>query len=137
MNQVSVLYVGLSSFFPEVYSKTKIQVYIVSFEVTGHTSEFGDVKQRKAGSREWAITKPTYTRASFLVAKTVENLPALQETPVQLLGWEDPLKKGMATHSGILAREFYEQRSLVGYTPWGHKESDTCNRPQELTYREI
>ena len=112
-------------------------MYIVNFEVPGHTSEFGEVKQRKAGSREWAITKPTYTRASFLVAKTVENLPALQETPVQLLGWEDPLQKGMATHSGILAREFYIQRSLVGYTPWGHKESDTCNRSGELTHREI
>ena len=89
-------------------------MYIVNFEVPGHTSEFGEVKQRKAGSREWAITKPTYTRASFLVAKTVENLPALQETPVRLLGWEDPLQKGMATHSGILAGVFHGQRSRVG-----------------------
>ena len=115
---------GFSSFFPEAYSKTKIQVYIVNFEVPRHTSEFGEVKQRKAGSWEWAITKPTCTRASLLVAKTVENLPALQETPVQLLGWEDLLEKEMAIHSGILAREFCGQRSLVGYTPWGHKKSD-------------
>ena len=33
----------------------------------------------------------------------VENLPAAQETPVQFLGWEDPLEKGKATHSSILA----------------------------------
>jgi len=33
----------------------------------------------------------------------VKNLPAMQETPVQTLGWEDPLEKGMATHSSILA----------------------------------
>ena len=33
----------------------------------------------------------------------VKNLPALQETQVQSLGWEDPLEKGMATHSSILA----------------------------------
>ena len=33
----------------------------------------------------------------------VKNPPAMQETWVQSLGWEDPLKKGMATHSGILA----------------------------------
>ena len=33
----------------------------------------------------------------------VKNLPAMQETLVQTLGWEDPLKKGMATHSSILA----------------------------------
>ena len=34
-----------------------------------------------------------YTRAS-LVAQLVKNLPAMQETPVQFLGWEDPLEKG-------------------------------------------
>ena len=36
------------------------------------------------------------------VAQWVKNLPAMQETWVQLLGWEDPLEKGMATHSSIL-----------------------------------
>ena len=40
------------------------------------------------------------------------------------LGWEDPLEKGMATHSSILAGKFQGQRSLVGYSPWGHRESD-------------
>ena len=38
-----------------------------------------------------------------LVAHTVKNLPAIQETRVQLLGQEDPLEKGVATHSSILA----------------------------------
>ena len=48
------------------------------------------------------------------------------ETWVQFLGQEDPLEKGMATHSGILAwRESHGQRSLAGYSPWGCKESDT------------
>ena len=37
------------------------------------------------------------------MAQTVKNLPAMKETWVQLLGWEDPLEEGMATHSGILA----------------------------------
>ena len=41
-------------------------------------------------------------RAS-LVAQRVKHLPAMQETPVQSLGWEDPLEKEMATHSSILA----------------------------------
>ena len=41
-------------------------------------------------------------RAS-LVAQMVKNLPVMQETWVQSLGWEDPLEKGMATHSSILA----------------------------------
>ena len=38
-----------------------------------------------------------------LVAQIVKNLPAMQETWVLSLGWEDPLQKGMATHSSILA----------------------------------
>ena len=41
-------------------------------------------------------------RAS-LVAHMVKNLPAVQGTWVQSLGWEDPLEKGMTTHSSILA----------------------------------
>ena len=38
-----------------------------------------------------------------LVAQLVKNPPAMQETWVSSLGWEDPLEKGMATHSSILA----------------------------------
>ena len=41
----------------------------------------------------------------FLVAQTVKNLPAMQETRVQSLGQEDPLEKRMATHSSVLAWE--------------------------------
>ena len=45
----------------------------------------------------------------------------MQETQVRFLGWEDPLKKEMATYSSILARESHGQRTLAGYSPWGHK----------------
>ena len=41
--------------------------------------------------------------SAALVAQTVKNLPAMQETWVRFLGWEDPLEEGMATHSSILA----------------------------------
>ena len=47
-----------------------------------------------------------YKYTSFgasLVALLIKNLPAVQETPVLFLGWEDPLEVGMATHSSILA----------------------------------
>ena len=44
-----------------------------------------------------------YLRAS-LVAQLVKYLPAMQETQVQFLGWEDPLEKEMASHSIILAQ---------------------------------
>ena len=55
----------------------------------------------------------------------VKNLPAKQEKQVQSLDQENSLEKGMVTHSSILAGESHGQRSLVGYSPWGHKESDT------------
>ena len=45
--------------------------------------------------------KPHYNWAS-LIAQLVKNLPAMQETPAQFLGWEDPLEKEKATHSSIL-----------------------------------
>ena len=45
---------------------------------------------------------PCYSRAS-LVAQLLKNLPAVQETQVQSLGWEDSLEKGMSTHPSILA----------------------------------
>ena len=59
-----------------------------------------------------------YSWAS-LVAQLVKNLPAMWETWVQSLGWEDPLEKGTATHFSILAWRI--PRSI----PWGHKELDT------------
>ena len=39
------------------------------------------------------------------------------------LGQEDPLEKEMASHSSILAWEIHGQRSLAGYSPWGHKRA--------------
>ena len=49
----------------------------------------------------------------------------MQETQVRSLGGEDPLEKEMATHSTIIAGKSHGQRNLAGYSPWGHKESDT------------
>ena len=57
-----------------------------------------------------------------LVAQTVKNLPAMQETWVQFLGREDPLEEGMATHSSIPAWRIPWTEEPVGYSPWGHKE---------------
>ena len=47
-----------------------------------------------------------------------------QETQVQSLGQEDPPEKEMTTHSSILSRESHAQRSMPGYSPYGHKELD-------------
>ena len=67
------------------------------------------------------------TRASQ-VAQMVKHLPAMWETWVQSLGWDDSLEKEMATHSSTLAGKSHGQRSLVGYSPRGHKELDMTER---------
>ena len=53
------------------------------------------------------------TRAS-LVAQTIKDLPAMQETRIPSLGWEDPLEKGMATYFSILARRIPWTEELGG-----------------------
>ena len=54
--------------------------------------------------------------------KTVKNLPTMQKTQVQSLGWEEPLDKGVAPV--FFPGEFHRQRSLASTSPWGHKESN-------------
>ena len=56
--------------------------------------------QRSAGER---IGYPLQYSWGSLAARLVKNLPAMREIWVQSLGWEDPLEKGKATHSSILA----------------------------------
>ena len=60
-------------------------------------------------------------RWASLVVQLVNNLPAMWETWVRSLGWEDPLEKGMATHSSILAWR-------IPWTVWGCKELDMTER---------
>ena len=57
------------------------------------------------------------------MAQLVKNPPATGETWVPSLGWEDPLEKGKATHSNILA-----WRIPWIVSPWGHKKLDTTER---------
>ena len=68
---------------------------------------------------------PKLTWAS-LVAQTVKNLLAMWETWVQFLDREDPLEKEMVTSVVFLPGESHGQRSLVGYSLWGHEESETA-----------
>ena len=55
-----------------------------------------------------------FVSSNSLVALMVKNPPAIQETWVWSLGWEDPLEEGTATHSSILAWRILGQRSLAG-----------------------
>ena len=74
---------------------------------------------------EKATSHHTRAQRASWVTQAVKNLPAMQGIWIRSLGQEDPLEKEMAIHSSILAGESHGQRSLLGYSPWGCKESDT------------
>ena len=61
----------------------------------------------------------------------VKNLPAMEATWVQSLHWEDSLEKEMAV---FLPGKSHGERSLAGYRPWGHKESDTTEHKIHLGF---
>ena len=66
------------------------------------------------------IGYPLQCSWASIVAQLVKNLPAMWETWVRALGWEEPLEKGMATQSSIL------ENSME--SPWGRKELDTTEQ---------
>ena len=63
-----------------------------------------------------------------LVAQMVKNLPAMQETPVRPLGWEDPREKGVSNHSSILAWKIPWTEEPVRLQSRAHKESVMTER---------
>ena len=65
------------------------------------------------------------SRLYSLIAQLVKNLPAVQETWVQFLGWEDPPEKEMATHSSILAWRIPWIEESGGLQSMGSQNSDT------------
>ena len=81
-------------------------------------------KGRKTVPEISSYVKPFVYPVTSLVAQMVKNLTVLQETLVQSLGLRDPLEKGMATHSSILAWRISRTEKPGGYSPWGHKESN-------------
>ena len=74
----------------------------------------------------------TVVLRAFLVAQTVKNPPAMWETQVRALGWEEPLGKEMATHSSVLGWKIpWTKEPGRLYSPWGRKELDTT---EQLTF---
>ena len=69
-----------------------------------------------------------YEKAS-LVAQMIKHLPAIWETRIRSLGWEDPLEKGMAAHSSVA--QIGTSPGLGKQTLGGHKQNLVCTRTQE------
>ena len=61
----------------------------------------------------------------FPSGSVVKNSPAVLETQVLFLGWEDPLEEGMAAHFSILVWRIPWTEEPGDLSPWGQKESDT------------
>ena len=66
-----------------------------------------------------------------VMAQLVKNPPAMQETPVPYLGWEDTLEKGQATHSSILAWRIPVSPGKSLYSLRGRKESSGISGPRK------
>ena len=74
------------------------------------------------------IGYPHHYSWASLVAQTVKNLPAMQETWVQFLDWEDPLEEGMGKHSSILALKIPWTEEPGRLQSVGCKESEMTER---------
>ena len=72
------------------------------------------------------LHKYTYTNIciSSLVAQTVKNPPAMQETQIQSLDWKIPWRRKWLPTTVFLPEKSHGQRALVAYSPWDHKEWD-------------
>ena len=93
--------------------------------ITGypHTKEWYPslISYAKINKIDWS----TIFRAKLCNSQMVKNLPAMWETCVRSLGWEDPWRRARHPTPVFLPGEFHGQRSfLAGYSPWGCKEVD-------------
>ena len=84
-------------------------------------------------SRKWPENLQLCWYWASLIAQLVKNLPAMQETWVRFLGWEDPLEKEMATHSSILAWRIPWTEEPGGLRSIGLQESDMTEQLNHQT----
>ena len=110
-----------------------------------HVASDKDPRMKRSGlhtlwlnRRICICTHTPYHRASLMAQQrmgNVQNLPTVQETQVWSRGREDPLEEAIATHSRILARRKpHGQRSLMGYSPGGYRESDMTEEAKHIPY---
>ena len=77
-----------------------------------------------------------YIYAGFPGGSDGKESLAIQETWVQSLAWEDPLSRAWQPTPVFLPGEFHGEKSLAGYSPWCHKESDMTEQPSVYIYSE-
>ena len=87
-------------------------------------SKMKKIKDHPPSNVPWFL-KSQRCKTGFPGGSVVKSLPAKQETRVWSLGREDPPEKEWQPTLVFLPGESHGRRSLVGYSPWGHKESDT------------
>ena len=116
---------------PESRPPAKIRAEMNSQKVSSKPHSLRQTQgRRKDPWRAYGIFVWETIRGASLVAQTVKNPPTMQEIQVWSLRWEDPLEEGMTTHASILAwRISMDRGAWWGYSPWGHKESDTTEWP--------
>ena len=86
------------------------------------------VVKKKKKKKPLGTLRNVYFSWIIQIAQLRKNLPAMQETQVQFLGWEDPLEKEMATHSSILAWRISWTEELGGLQFTGSQELDTTEQ---------
>ena len=101
-------------------------------EGNGNPLQCSCLENPRDGGAWWAAVygvAQSWTRLMWLslawASQVAQWQVPMQESWVQSLGGEDPLQKGIATHSSILAWRIPWTEEPGGYSPWGHKESDT------------
>ena len=76
----------------------------------------------------WLLGGAWFQCRASVVAQMVRRLPGVQETQVWSLSWENPWRRKWQPTPVLLPGRFHGERSLVGYSPRGHKELDTTER---------
>src|SRR5574337_230804 len=117
----------------EVCRKQSCAVSSAGKETTCNAEEPASIPGSGRSPAE-GISYPLQYSWASLVAQTVKNLPAMRETWVRSLDWEDPLEEGMATQSSILAWRIPMDRGAWGATVHGIAKSQTQLKHSTHTY---
>ena len=107
------------------------KIDIISSIFSDHNAMRLDINYKKITVRNtntWRLNNMFLNKQQVtgisLVAQTIKHLPTMWETQVQSLGWEDLWRRKWQPTPVLLPGKFHGWRSVVGYSPWGHKESD-------------